>query len=394
VRLRKLGHAGLWQYSAVAGGQAPDEHDVRARESELREVVEGLTGSPEVGSWRCDLLHEAVASATVGIWRVHADGWSVVLKLVGHGERGHPNWQAGDRPEHWYYWRREVLAYQSGLLSSLSGGLRAPTCYFTAEGSDSHVALWIEDLEGASPATRWPLAQYGRASRHLGQGQGEFVAGRPLPEHQWLSRSWLRSYLAQRDADISLLDDPAAWATPLVRQWLPEDLARPLMEMRRDQELFLSALERIPQTLCHLDLHPANMFGGEDETVLIDWSFVGIGALGEDAGNLVPDSVLDFHISPERVDDLYERVFEGCLAGLRDAGWTGSGDIVELAMRATIAAKYAWIAPAMLRAAVDRRESLNRRPIQETFAAWAPVIPFLTRCADHARRLIAAAAQP
>ncbi|HVA03362.1 MAG TPA: hypothetical protein VMU64_06385, partial [Acidimicrobiales bacterium] len=61
---------------------------------------------------------------------------------------------------------------------------------------------------------------------------------------------------------------------------------------------------------------------------------------------------------------------------------------IELAMRATIAAKYAWIAPAMLRAAVNGTESLNRRLTTETFAAWAPVIPFLLRCAGEARRLV------
>jgi hypothetical protein len=114
---------------------------------------------------------------------------------------------------------------------------------------------------------------------------------------------------------------------------------------------------------------------------------VGIGAIGEDAANLVPDSVLDFHVRPEDIDALYDHVYEGYLNGLRDAGWTGSEQVVDLAMRATIAAKYAWIAPAMLRTAFDGCESLNGRPVEQAFGWWAAVIPFLLRCAKEARRL-------
>jgi hypothetical protein len=358
--------------------------------SELGEVVERLTGSSAVGTWVCDELHDPVASATVGIWRIHADQWSVVVKLLGLGNKGHPNWRAGEQPDHWYYWRREAIAYESPLLASFAGGLRAPTCHLIAERSDGSVALWIEDLHAASAATEWRVTRFGQSARHLGRAQAEFAVGRSLPDEPWLSRRWLRAYLAQRDADIPLLRDAAAWATPLARRWLPEALALPLLDMRRDQETFLTALERTPQTVCHFDLHPANLFARNNETILVDWSFVGIGAIGEDAGNLVPDSVLDFHVRPEHIDDLYEVVHQGYLAGLRDTGRTGSAEVLDLAMRATIAAKYAWIAPAMLRAALDRHSALNRRPVEEAFAWWAPVIPFLVRWAEEARRLIGA----
>jgi hypothetical protein len=46
-------------------------------------------------------------------------------------------------------------------------------------------------------------------------------------------------------------------------------------------------------------------------------------------------------------------------------------------MRAAAAVKYFWILPAMLKAATSGREMLNRRPIEETVAAWAPVVPQL-----------------
>ena len=49
----------------------------------------------------------------------------------------------------------------------------------------------------------------------------------------------------------------------------------------------------MPPTVCHLDVHPHNLFDGDgvDDTVLVDWAFVGIGALGEDPANLIVDAV-------------------------------------------------------------------------------------------------------
>ena len=64
-------------------------------------------------------------------------------------------------------------------------------------------------------------------------------------------------------------------------------------------------------------------------------------------------------------------------AGLREAGWHGSSDVVRLGMSATIAAKYAWIAPAILRAAAEDRALLNRRPFVETMRWWGPAVGFL-----------------
>jgi hypothetical protein len=247
--------------------------------------------------------------------------------------------------------------------------------------------LWLEDVQ-ARPATKWSVERFATAARHLGRMQGAFLTGRPLPEHEWLSRDWMRSYLVQRDGDYELTDHREIWAHPRLRSRFPDPPIERLQAMRRDQPHFLEALDGLPRTLCHLDLHPANLFGDDnDATIAIDWSFVGIGAIGEDAGNLVPDSVLDFHVDPARLTDLYDDVATGYAAGLRDAGWRGPDSVVRLGMAATIAAKYAWIAPAMLRAVLDEREQLNRRPIDESLEWWAPTIGFLLDRADEARAL-------
>ena len=338
------------------------------------------------------LPHAAVASATTGLWRVRVADRSAVVKLLAHAPAGgSPNWRSGEDEGHWYYWRREAEAYRSGLLDGLGGGLRAPRCDLVADRGDGAIALWLEDLQG-TPASSWTLERYHLAARHLGQAQGEFVTGRPPPDERWLSRRWLRGYLDQPLRRLTVPTDPAAWRHPLLANRFREPPVEALRAMRADRRLFLAVLDRMPTTLCHFDFHPANLFdGGNDTTAAIDWSFVGMGALGEDAGNLVPDAVLDFHVGPEELSTLYDVVADGYAAGLRDAGWAGSDATVRLAMSATMAAKYAWIGPALVRAAIEGRKLLNGRPIAEALSWWAPTVTFLLDRAREARELAAQA---
>jgi Phosphotransferase enzyme family len=357
------------------------------------EEVAAVFGAADADALTVEPLpHAAVASATAGLWRVRLADRSAVVKLLAHApDGGSPNWRSGGDEAHWYYWRREAEAYRSGLLGALAGGLRAPRCYLVADRAAGAVALWLEDLHGA-PASSWSIDRYHRAARHLGQAQGEFVVGRPLPDEPWLSRRWLRSYLAQPLRGLTVPTGPSSWRRPLLTDWFPDPPIDALEAMRADRGRFLGVLDRMPATLCHFDFHPANLFdGGHGMTAAIDWSFVGIGALGEDAGNLVPDAVLDFHVGPGELGDLYGAVADGYTAGLRDAGWPGPAATVRLAMAATMAAKYAWIGPAVAHAAIDGRELLNGRPIAEALAWWAPTVGFLLDRAREARDLDAKA---
>jgi Phosphotransferase enzyme family len=334
------------------------------------------------------LPHAAVASATAGLWRVRIAERSAVVKLLAHAPAGgSPNWRSGDEESHWYYWRREAEAYRSGLLAGLGGGIRAPRCDLVADRGDGSVALWLEDLRG-DPASSWSLDRYQLAARHLGQAQGEFIAARRLPDDPWLSRRWLRSYLDQPLRRLTVPTDRELWRHPLLAGWFPAPPTAALQAMRADRGRFLAALDRMPTTLCHHDFHPANLFdGGHGTTAAIDWSFVGIGPLGEDAGNLVPDAVLDFHVDPEDLDALYEAVAGGYAAGLRAAGWSGPDATVRLAMSATMAAKFAWIGPALAHAVIDGRELLNGRPLGDAVPWWAPTVGFLLDRAREAREL-------
>jgi hypothetical protein len=264
--------------------------------------------------------------------------------------------------------------------------LRGPGVLGIYERVDGSVALWLEDVGKGSAGTSWAVANYRSAARQIGEAQGRWSRQEPARSEPWFSSDWLRAYLVQRDGDMALLTDPAPWAWPLVRDNLSRATVEPMKRMREDQALFLDTLDRLPRTLCHFDLHPANLFRVGDETVLIDWSFVGTGALAEDAAVLVADAVLDFHVEPAQFDELFAVVGAGYTEGLEASGWSGAAELVERAMNATLGARYAWIGPALLRSVVEERSVMNRRPIAETARCWGQTVPFLLDHAAAARR--------
>ena len=87
--------------------------------------------------------------------------------------------------------------------------------------------------------------------------------------------------------------------------------------------------------------------------MLLDWAFVGEGAIGEDVGNLVVDSVADGLIDPGLLPEIDRAVTAAYLAGLRAGGWRGRDGQVRRAITVTGAAKYCWLAPLMLKRLAD-----------------------------------------
>jgi hypothetical protein len=80
---------------------------------------------------------------------------------------------------------------------------------------------------------------------------------------------------------------------------------------------------------------PANLIDRDGVSVLLDWSFTGDGAVGEDLSNLIIDSCADGLMDVALLPEIAARATDGYLSGLRDGGWTGSPD----AVRATVAAR-------------------------------------------------------
>jgi hypothetical protein len=112
--------------------------------------------------------------------------WSLILKTI----HAIPQRRS---PSAFNYWRREPEAYRSGLLYELPGRVTAPRCYGVVECAEDTCWLWLEEVEDRFGA--WPIEQYGAVARYLGQLNGAYLAGRPLPEASWLSQKWMRSYV-------------------------------------------------------------------------------------------------------------------------------------------------------------------------------------------------------
>ena len=372
----------------------------------LTDVVRRALGAPEaeVETWRAEPLpYRVINRVTTGLYRVggtaRAGGqtypWTLFLKELRHlppdaGSSFNPS----DDPAHWNYWRREALVYQSGLLDTLPPELAAPRCYAVSEPAAETLWLWLEDIAGER-ASEWPLERYGLAARHLGLFQG---AAAP-PALPWLSRGWLRAWVPEDPGDTpDLAADPRAWRHPLIAGIAPPDASERVQRLREEREALLQTAERLPQTLCHLDFWPPNLFArrtpdGRDQTVLIDWSQAGPGARGEDPANLVLDSVWMGWVAPEHLAELERLVYAGYLEGLRAAGWDGGAREIRLAFTLTCALRFGLLATAMLRQIHDpaQHELLAQRyrlPFARVAAQRAAAVAYALDLAAEMRALL------
>ena len=116
---------------------------------------------------------------------------------------------------------------------------------------------------------------------------------------------------------------------PLIHRVCPPETATRFLRLWDQREQFARCLDRLPRTLCHHDLNPSNLFALEEQTVVIDWAYAGVGGIAEDiVGLVVPNPLAEMGADHARTLD--EIAFEGYLNGLRDVGWHGEADLVRL----------------------------------------------------------------
>jgi hypothetical protein len=131
------------------------------------------------------LRHGLGNAATGGIWRVRGPAGSAILKVarLPAGREPARSFPTSDEPDHWNYWRREPLAYQTGLAATAyaDAGIAAPDLLQADPRADGGIELWVPDLP-------------------------------------WLSRRWLAQYLAEGPARITQVAD-ADWDHPGLAVW-------------------------------------------------------------------------------------------------------------------------------------------------------------------------------
>jgi len=319
----------------------------------------------EVMDWDHEQLHGGIGLGTA-IYRCTGKGhdqgqqvpWSLILKTLCPAE-DNANVSA------WNYYKREADAYQSGWLDDLPGGLAAPR-------------------------------SFGVVARHTGQLNGAYLVERSLPSWPWLSSGWLRGYIALSAPAIPLIRN--SLDHPLVRRWLPGDASDRLFRLWEARDLYLDALDRLPQTLCHLDLFRRNLFArktadGDYQTVVIDWAFAGRGAIGEELVPLVVAGVAFNEVDFAQAQALEDVVFEGYLEGLRDAGWRGNPRQVRLGYTAaSLRFRFAELNRAM-ESILDASqhpfmEQVFGRSMEEIQDHWAQVGSLCDSLTDEARGLM------
>ncbi|WP_151475501.1 protein kinase family protein [Streptomyces albicerus] len=336
------------------------------------------------------LTHNPKNGVTGGVWRVTAGERSAVLKVLTRAKDTTETWAASEDPRHWNFWRREAHVYEEGLARAWQAwGITAPRLLASVERPDGDVALWLEDVQG-EPATKWPVAGHVRHAERLGAAHGRALADGVVPDRPWLSRRFLRDYTAGQSVGRELLDDDAAWQQPLVRDHFPDGLRERMVRLHHEREWFLRTMESLPRVFSHLDQWPANLVSHRGESVLFDWAFAGDGALGEDIGNYIPDTVLDLFQPAARLPELATAVYDGYVRGLRASGWQGDERLVRLGVCAS-AVKYDWLTALMLSRASDEQQldygGSRTVEAERRYRERGVVLAFLADWAEEARRL-------
>jgi hypothetical protein len=333
----------------------------------------------EVRDWSCQAIHGGGGGSTGGVYRLAGTAldqgkpvpWSLILKVVAAPA-------IAGAPSNWDFWKREVFAYSSGILDNLPGALTAPRCIGITDHQPEITWLWLEDICSAH-GLRWPLTQYEVSARHLGQLNGGYLAGRPLPLNPWLSNRWLRGYLEA--AAPAIAQFPAVLEHGLIRRLYQDSGADRVLKFWADRAKLLDVLDRLPQTFCHLDALRRNLFmrrdgHDRDETVAIDWAFVGTGPVGQELAALIVGSVLLYEAELDELTDLEETALAGYLQGLHDAGWRGEERLVWLGYTISAALRYSTYGFMRMGILLDERQH-----------AWAeralghPITDFIDRMA-------------
>ncbi len=362
-------------------------------------------GTAEVIAWGCQPLYGGAVSAVSGggvylfqgmcVDRGETLPWSVVLKISPPFGDGATH----EEPSSPVYWKRELLVYKSDLLATLPDGLAAPRCHGTRVLEGKTTWLWLEYVEDVHRSS-WPLERYGLAARHLGRFNGQYLTERPIPNLPWLARKGLRQEQERRRRNAFMTTireelDQGGLAPELTPSLVEDSLA-----FLERQDTYLGMLDRLPQTLGHRETFKRNLLArrdafGCDQTVLLDWTHVGLGPLGEDLSSLVFYTLLFRDVESSDFGVLAEASYEGYLEGLRDVGWRGDPQLVQLGYTLTAALRFSLFLSTMIfprhMPEEQRRmlESIIRRPLADIRVGSLEVYRQAYECAREAERLAA-----
>ena len=164
--------------------------------------------------------------------------WSAVLKILKEPEEEIPL-------SNMWYWKREFLAHQSGLLRSLTGSVVVPQCYGLSE-HDKEAWIWMEHVRGKT-GIDWMQEDYILAAYDLGRFNGNCLMQGINPEFSWLSKDHARNWFP------TLTEITSAFDNDIVKQSFSPDIRRRCIQQWEDREKFFNTLDSLPQVFSHYD---------------------------------------------------------------------------------------------------------------------------------------------
>lgn len=366
----------------------------------LQTVVQRLVNAPTAridDGWSCLPLGGG-AGEGLGLFRISGTArveniptpWSLVLQMCA----------AADTTDStgWSFSNREGNLYLSGVLETLPGGLIAPRCLAVDRQEDGTSRIWLEEVIDAH-AGPWVLERYGEAAHVLGRFNGAYLVGTPRPHFQWLSNGWLRSWIPSAGPALDKLVHLAEcdFSRELNRLY-PSSVIAELRRLWDERELFLSALDRLPQTFCHHDAFRRNLMHtihpNGDRLVAIDWAYAGRGAVGEELVSLVVGSLCMYEAPDIRPHDLETLCMTRYIEGLREAGWSGDERMVRqgftsaAALRLTVGMVQLLVPILLDPEQHPLIESLYGRPVAEVVNGWVELWPYQFALAEEARAIV------
>lgn len=334
-------------------------------------VVAGADAGPDehTGDWHPTRLGQSGAYPNGGIWRYDrmlSDGSVRTCFLKRTGPRflgGDPMWaNALDRDDpNW--WGREAAFYESGLaVDGWTDEVSAARCLTVADGPGHTRDVWLELVEMESPTLE--------VCRAVVASLAAWQVAHRQADDAVLSIGWVSTHLARRRLDNARTLAGAGWDVaqargldPIVRDWVPRRLT--------DPGRVAAVLASFPQALTHFDLHPQNLGRRVDGTwAILDWAYVGWGAIGQDVGQLAIDAWSNGDVAStpaELLDDL----LESYLDALRAAGDKTPVDLVVDSVITTLVIRHGWV--------VDHALALAGRLSDEEWARQAPVLELIAR---------------
>lgn len=330
-------------------------------EERLITYIQLHTGMNQVvlGEWSCSSLGwKASNDVTGGVYRVNGIAntkensfkWSFILKVVVPSSNF-------NEPSHYNYWKREILAYQSGLLDKLPSIIHAPRCFGIEERDNQTVWLWLEEVSDYYQGD-WTYIQYEKIALLLGRFNGTYLVEKELPTEEWLCKEWLSSWVRECDKfDDGTALNEETWDDDYISSLFPPDMFNRYSMFHEKRTQLLMKLRELPKVFTHNDAWYPNLFLQEDETIVaIDWAFAGITGVGEELGRfygLCLHSGIDFY----DMEKLSEILFENYCKGLYDAGWSEDTKLVRFGFTTAAGIRCGMMIPKIIKDIIKDKEN-------------------------------------